>query len=392
MNSNDIMEALAAKAALTIGAEAIRLLNRWLENEETARAWFGPDHRVFARRSPWTLWQSLKIRRVFVVTKEDWELVISLCLSECYNWYSDRDVGHCSWLPLYRTLTSRSNGTQFIKNARAAPYSIGTVASLPAACIDKWGLVVLASADGGTPRVLQDGEGAYRAIFEGRDFTLVIRQESLNSMTVAHLSPKRHPSENIHRLTEAEWKNLLNRGRSLGYNDPTIQWLDDHCIELPDPPQMLVDGEYDNAIKKYIFDYLQAGIIRGRLQAAIYACHDCWEGLQNKASTNQLGNESQQFVSDKAWRMKRNLMKMKMLLQTGSWNSFCEEMTPADVLHYAQRQYDLVKDSAQILGDDSSALRRHHARILACQKLLCLSSIIPQHLSTRGTDATVLLV
>lgn len=388
------MEALAAKAALAVGAEAIKLLNRWLENEDTARAWFGKDNRVFVGLSKSSLWQKLKLRKVFVINKEDWEQVITLCLPGCQSWYSQRHNGRCSWLPIYRTVTTGSKSTEFIQNAQAATFSIGTVASLPAACLDKWGLVVLASADGGTARLLENGQGSYRAIFEGRDFTLVISQESLNSMTIAHISPKQHPSNSIYRRNEAEWKNLQNYGRSLEFNDLILQWFGNPCV-TGDPPPGLVDrnGTMDGSIKRAIFDHQFADEIGDHLRTALYECHDLWERLERTSTANP-PIQGSQFILQNANMMKRNLLRMRMLLHTKSWNPFCEEMTPDDVLRYAEQQYRCCTEQVNNFVNNANIndLCRHHARVFAYQKILHLSSIIPQQLSTKGTDAKVLLV
>lgn len=384
----------AVSGGLAIGTEAIRMLNTWLETGEIARAWYGKeDYTKFTTRLsflPLNAFGSRTVSKVFTIKRDQWEQVIKACLPECGNWYQRRLDGECGWLPLYRAVRDSPSSGTFVEKARSSLSSIGTISSLPAARLDTWGLVVLGYADGGAPHIQLEGNGAYRATFHGRHFVLVIGQEKLNSTTVAHLTPLPYPITEVQQPNDAEWINLYRDGQSIMKDDKLLRWFRDPCQRLPNPPDGLVNGHMDDRIKRFMFDYRFAEILEKRIRNAIYDCYDEWMECKGKYPKDIFVQTQCQEVTD-------NLLKMRMFLGFPDRNSFCEEMTMADMLHYADKQYHSCCRHSEAhknkRGQNTATetLLQHHRRILAFLKIWQLSKVVPKQLSTRNTGETLLL-
>ncbi|GIJ92121.1 hypothetical protein Asppvi_011097 [Aspergillus pseudoviridinutans] len=321
---------------------------------------------------------------VFTVKNDFWEELIGRALLQCKEWHEDRNNGQCCWLPLYRSLEDKRRA-KFLDDAESALSWIGTTTSLPAARLDSWGLVTLGFADGGTLRIVQDRSGTgYRATFEAEHFTLVIRQESLNTTSVAHITPHQHPLPKP-GISEGAWKTLYRTGSSVDRHDDLIAWIGNQPIR---PPPKLVDGSWDNKIGKAIFDYQFTKNMKKKLRCAIFNCYDAWE-----ASLHSYPNDP--FLTRHARPIMKNLRKFKVFVD-GSWSDYCQEITSEeDILHYSEKQLEIVGShpsaNAGFEVDKLKLAFEQHKIILALQKLLLLSVRIPEQLSTKGTGEMLLL-
>ncbi|GKZ27994.1 hypothetical protein AbraCBS73388_008224, partial [Aspergillus brasiliensis] len=189
----------AAGVPLAVGKAALQILNKWLENRETAQAWFGTAWEDFvevrtirqhfrkARRH--LAGEDLRINYVFTIKEADWKLVIRNCMEECHTWRGQRKNGECCWLPIYRSIIKRLEKEKVLELAASSSSTIGTVASLPAAVLESWGLIVMAYANGASGQYIEYN-GGYQAIFDANNFILSIKQPSLNSLAVAHITTR----------------------------------------------------------------------------------------------------------------------------------------------------------------------------------------------------------
>ncbi|EAS29582.3 uncharacterized protein CIMG_08328 [Coccidioides immitis RS] len=374
-----------AGAPLVIGIEALRTLDDWLETEDIVKAWYGADCNTFCELSVSrsTGEEKPRLAKVFAIDNERWPDVIRISLEKAQNWWRAHSSGQCCWLPLYRSLSEQMPGA-FIKGVTDGISCIGIANSLPAARMDFWGLVVLGYANGGIPRVVRDSAMAsYRATFDCRNFTLVIWQNSLNSMAVAHIIPKRHTSFDRHSLDSKKWQLLLNTGTTvIQHEDPLTRWIEQ---DAPKPPYELLGKDWDQNIQCTIFDYRFIKYMKDKLRQSIYYAHGAWRDVQSRYLDDL-------FIQNQASQISKNLLKSKVILDLETWNSFCDEMvSKEDVLHYSQRQLHQLQGEVERGNIKLNNLLQWHKNIFAFHKLLIISHQIPEELETRGMGRMVLL-
>lgn len=282
----------------------------------------------------------------------------------------------------------------FLENAESALSWIGTATSLPAARLESWGLVTLAFADNGSLRVVQDPSGtSYRATFYARHFTLVIRQESLNAPAVAHITPHPHPLPTT-EVPGLDWKVLLETGSSIKTDDDLLAWPDNSNAKLK-PPTSLLDGTWENNLKRIISDYHFTKDMEMQLRRAIFRCYDTWEfALESHPEDG--------FIRQYATRIMQNLRKFKVFTdcrgcRDRGWRDYCGEITESDdVLHYSWRMSEILNSHPMAKAGFSEnhtlqTVVEQHNLIASLLKLLLLPVRIPNQLSTRGTGEMLLL-
>ncbi|EAU32781.1 predicted protein [Aspergillus terreus NIH2624] len=250
--------------ATTSGVEALKILNKWLDSEEVALAWYGKEKDVFLRKQNWLLkllsgkYKQPEIQKVFTIQKEDWQLVIEESLPVAHTWYRKRkdESGECSWLPLFWACRSPLGETRVLSKADKAFTSLGIVSNLPAARLDLWGLVVMAYSNGAWSRVALSKDGGFNATLLCKNFILNVSQTNVNAPTIGHLEPREHPAEDHEPLGVDESRSLLVHGHSFSTNDVSIGWPLNGSIDPP--PLELADGQWDKTLKKMVLDYFQS--------------------------------------------------------------------------------------------------------------------------------------
>lgn len=208
---------------------------------------------------------------------------------------------------------------------------------------------------------------------------------------MAHLTPRPYPNTDVQQPNDAEWINLHRDGQSITKDDKLLRWFGDSCERLPDPPDGLLKGNMDDRIKRFILDCRFTGILEKRIRNAVYNCYDEWMKCKKD-------HPKDTFVQTQCQKFTENLLKMRMFLTYPDWNSFCEEMTMDDMLHYAKEQYhschdDLKPENNRGGGPKTATkkLLKHHRCILAFLRIWRLSKVVPKQLSTRNTGETLLL-
>ncbi|GKZ34031.1 hypothetical protein AbraIFM66950_004166 [Aspergillus brasiliensis] len=385
----------AAGVPLAVGKAALQILNKWLENVETARAWFGTDWEDFvgvrtlaqrlrkARRH--LAGDDLSINYVFTIKEADCKLVIRNCIEECHTWHGQRENGECCWLPIYRSMIKRLDRKKVLELADSTSSTIGTVASLPAAVLESWGLIVMAYANGASGQYIEYN-GGYQAIFDANNFILSIKQPSLNSLAVAHITAREHEKK-VMNMPAEQWLNLLSQGYSLDADSPLLRWwIKERCKDLIPPPELL-DGECDDQLGKTIFDYHFARRLEEVIRDSIFRCIDYWkaslEDQENVGAKILFESEGDKIIT--------NLKRVKLLLADGIRDHFCEEMTASDTHHYLTKMLDTLKLKLDKYPWLKKKIIPQHSVVLALVKLHVLARKVPERWSTRDTGHTLLL-
>lgn len=375
-------------APLLVGNEALEILNKWLDSEDIAKAWFGTDYKTFcdltvAGVAAITRHENPLLSKIFTVHMADWPAVIQTSIEKAHNWWGSHPDGECCWLPLYRSLAEEAP-EKYLKDVRAGISWVGTARSVPAARLDFWGLVVLGYANGGVPRVIREkATGSYRAIFDARNFTLVIWQNNLNATAVGHIAPKQYSSFDRNNLTQTEWLALLNTGSTVkAREDQLTSWI---WQEIPKPPYQLLSKSWDARIQRTVIDHEIIKYMKERLRQNIYLGSAAWREVKFRYPDDL-------FIQSNAEMIGQNLLKSKVFGDLQTWNDFCQEIvSEEDVLHYSQKQLQLLSGEVERGNIKLSNLLGCHKTIFAFQKLLIMSNKVPPQLDTRGTETTILL-
>ncbi|OJJ74187.1 hypothetical protein ASPBRDRAFT_192922 [Aspergillus brasiliensis CBS 101740] len=386
----------AAGVPLAVGKAALQILNKWLENRETAQAWFGTDWEDFVEVR--TIRQRFrKVRRqlagddlhinyVFTIKEADWKVVIRNCIEECHNWYGQRENGECCWLPIYRSIIKRLEKKKVLELAASSSSTIGTVASLPAAVLESWGLIVMAYANGASGQYIEYN-GGYQAIFDANNFILSIKQPSLHSLAVAHITAREHEKK-VMNLPSEQWLNLLSQGYSLDAESPLLRWwTKERCKDLIPPPELL-NGECDDQLGKTIFDYYFARRLGEAIRVSIFKCIDYWKAAREDSKI--VGADA--FFETEGEKIITNLKRVKLLVGDGIRDQFCEEMTASDTHHYLTKMLETLKGNlTNYPWLETKMIIAQHGVVLALVKLYVLARKVPERWSTRDTGHTLLL-
>lgn len=274
--------------ATTSGVEALKILNKWLDNNEVAQAWYGKDKDFFIKKRNRISklfrgkFKKPEIQYVFTIQKEDWQLVIKESLPVAHTWYRKRkdESGECSWLPLFWACRSPLGEDRVCSKADEAFTSLGIVSNLPAARLDLWGLVVMAYSNGGWSRVALSGDGGFNATLLCRNFILNISQSNVNAPTIGHLEPREHPAEDHEPLGIDDSRALLEHGHSFSTNNVSIGWPLNG--ETDPPPLELADGQWDKILKKMVLDYFQVRKLKAKFHSGITKYWEEWASFMAK--------------------------------------------------------------------------------------------------------------
>ncbi|UDD63992.1 hypothetical protein AFCA_011246 [Aspergillus flavus] len=380
------METLAG-APLAVGVEAIRTLNKWLETREVAQAWYGRDWNTFCKTTTQGLRRAgkPKITKIFTIRRSQWNEVITASNWRAPDWHQPQYIrGQCCWLPLYRTLSQTVDGIdRFTTNTYDGLPFIGTAISLPAARVDLWGLVVMGYANGALLEMSRNStDGGYRARLDARNLTLTVRQEGLNSSTVAHITVKATPSHERTCMSVLCWESLLGTGSSISLNqDDLLAWLQNF---QNGPDEALVDGRWNSRIQNAIFDYYVTDDLKTKLEHAYCQCYDTWKAVA--ALRPQV-----RFISDNEEVFCENLLKSKVFMSDETYKPYCEELCSIQgVLDYSVNQWALVHEE-HTQHQNLNGLLNSHRVLLSLHRLYILSQKIPKQLSTRGSGDMVLI-
>ncbi|KAL3444314.1 hypothetical protein BJX65DRAFT_297775 [Aspergillus insuetus] len=267
----------------TTGIEALKILNKWLDSKETAKAWYGNDAEDFLKRRHFgnklfrKKYAALEIEHVFTIQKEDWRMLIDEALPVAHTWYRKRkdESGECSWLPLYWACRDQLGKQRVLQKADAALASIGLVSGLPAARLDLWGLIVLAYSNGARARVATAEGGGFNATLLCKHFILSIRQWSVNAPTIGSLEPREHPAETHEALTKDESFYLLEYGHSLSPRGVATAWGLDGANSEP-PPTELSDSRSDSLLTRMVLDTFQASRLKEKFHHGIIEYWEEW--------------------------------------------------------------------------------------------------------------------
>lgn len=339
---------IAISAGLQVGIQALKILNRWLHEEEIAKTWYGKsNYKIFTRRRYWLIfyqpWKfgGREIQRVFRIKKDAWHKVIQNCLTDCYSWHQrmkENCEGECCWLLLYQSLPNETQ-TNCLEKSQRSLSSIGIITSLPAARVDSWGLVVMALANGAKIEATNPPDGACNfSRLDAQYFVLTIWQNNVAGPITAHIEPKEHPSE-CRSLTSPEWNNLLWYGHSFGEHDHIFGWplL---SKKPPEPPNDLVSDIRNEELSRLVIDNMRVKRLRDQLREAIYDCHDEWDNLKSKV-------QSDIDLRDQITDIQQNLRRLKLVLvdeEQPDETPYLQEQRPEDTLHYAEEQLKLVQN------------------------------------------------
>jgi hypothetical protein len=152
----------------------------------------------------------------------------------------------------------------------------------------------------------------------------------------------------------------------------------------------MLDDNWDNRIRRAIFDHHFITKIEKELRWALFKCYDAWE-----ASLESHPDDA--FLRRYARPIMGNLLKSKVFLDCHGWRDYCQEITSEeDVLHYSTVQLKILTTHPMAAAGFSAdpSLRTayvQHKLILALLKLLLLPIRVPEQLSTRGTGEMLLL-
>lgn len=334
---------LVASLPLAVGAEALRSLNRYLEDRRVAQAWYGKDdYKTFTAKKFIKLRPSICVSHVFVVADEDCQEMISQVLGVCHRWYEQRG-GECCWLPLYRTLKITSLGNSTVKPAETALSSLGTVSSLPAARLSLWGLIVMAYADGATRSltgVLQYENGGFKAVLHARHFVLTIKRSTLTDHIIGHLEPRKCPLMAARPLDDQLWRDLLDVGHTFG-GDSTFKWLLEGNIDAVEgEPNDMFPDENDVHMKKMLIDANHASVLEDRLRHAVNKCLNHLDTVDTELSKEELRLDEKKI--DRLNRLEKRLDRL--ISQQGP---IAEDQEPTEDNDAAER--DRLIDARKLL-------------------------------------------
>lgn len=381
----------ATSAAFTVGAQALKTLNNWLDDTETAKSWYGKEYKTFTGPSTWppTKIGTRKIKTVFTISKDDWQKVIEYCLSDCYTWHRHSEGGECCWLSILGSLPKEMR-SGFLQTPKRSLSSLGIVASLPAARIDLWGLVVLAYANGAKVSVKKCSTGSFCAKLAAISFTLTISQADMVGPIVAHLEPKERCLGDRPMLTSSEWHHLLLSGHTFKAQDHVFGWP----ISGKPPanaPEDLVTNVLDQELAQIVMDYQWVEELKKQLREVIYECYDGWEYILNK----DLVKEETELK--RIEKVQRHLLSSKLLLvdEVEQLESVIQEERVTDTLHYAERQLEFILDkigeNGGLYNNWKTTILPSQRKIVALTRLLTLPQRVICELSTRDTGIYVSL-
>ncbi|KAL2859320.1 hypothetical protein BJX68DRAFT_261759 [Aspergillus pseudodeflectus] len=267
----------------TTGIEALKILNKWLDSKETAKAWYGKDANDFLKtrffgiklfRNKFT---SPEIKNVFTIQKEDWQLVMEESLPAAHTWYRKRKdkSGECSWLPLYWSCRDQLSKERVLQSTDLALASIGLVSGLPAARLDLWGLIVMAYSNGARARVMTVEGRGFNATLLCKNFILTISQSNVNAPTIGHLEPREHPAVSHESMTVDESRYLLEYGHTFSPQGVTTAWVLNGQNSDP-PPSELVDSRSDPLLSRTVLDTFQASALKKKFHHGIIEYWEEW--------------------------------------------------------------------------------------------------------------------
>ncbi|RAH80667.1 hypothetical protein BO86DRAFT_419962 [Aspergillus japonicus CBS 114.51] len=188
---------IAISSGLNVGIQALNLLNKWLEEVEIAKSWYGEDkYPVFTQR-------------LFTIKKDKWEEIIQNSLSCCSSWHYQ---------------VKKHN--------------------------------VLALANGARIYSIDDSSGGYFARLDARDFVLTIWQMDITGSATAHIAPRESPSDSS-CLSPSGWRDLLHHGYSFGEYDHVFGWPFKGTL-LSEPPEALL--VIDDHRARYLQEKLRCAI------------------------------------------------------------------------------------------------------------------------------------
>lgn len=222
-------EGAAVGLAVNVGAEALGALDKWLDGKRKAQSWFGDRYRTFTN----IRWYKLNfsrislfphhIRQVFVINRDDWRLVLTECLNAASRWDSDslrRENGECCWMHIYRTI-GHERAKRFLIKRNDSGSHISSVATIPAARVESWGLFVLAYANGARLTQRQrTSDGSLRITLPCRDFIITILRQGATGPISTHLEPRTRSIDTYKPFRPDQWTNLLEQGYSYNEFDP----------------------------------------------------------------------------------------------------------------------------------------------------------------------------
>lgn len=133
----------------------------------------------------------------------------------------------------------------------------------------------MAYSNGAYGKCIPASDGGFRATLFAKNFVLDINQTNVNAPTLGHLEPREHPDEGRKPLGIDESRYLLDYGHSFSTRDVLIGWPITGDPESQ-PPEDLVDGRWDDQLKKVVLDHFRVEQLRNHLNREIIKYRKNW--------------------------------------------------------------------------------------------------------------------
>lgn len=148
------------QAALVVGTEAKKAIDRGLAEERTAELWYGGCKDVFSKKR---FWRSRRLSKIFVVPADRREAVVKRLIDQSALWFNQPQLkGRASWLILYGSLIEINQlQPHLTMDVTEEGFRPAFLDHQPTASVDFWSMAALTYALNGGINLLDGGISTY---------------------------------------------------------------------------------------------------------------------------------------------------------------------------------------------------------------------------------------